>query len=439
MSEIFIVVSPNQNHAMKNFLLTLVTLFFIEHVTACSMYKITLNGKTVVGCNEDAWRTTPHIWFENATIPGTYGAAFTGSRFDGSNGYAPQSGMNEFGLCYSRLASHAPDNNSSITQNKKIITNPTVYLKDILHTCKTVDEVEAYISAYDHSFFLEDVMIYIEPSGKYLVVEPYTMTIGYDANYVLSNFCPSVTDQNEAMRIERYRKGVEFLNHKTETSLKFCSALSDTMHVCRPKIGDGTLLTSIWDSESGDVHIYFYHQYSDVLRFNVHDELAKGDHSLEIAGMFPANEEFEKLRNYKIPQNSKVMMAFLISSGILFFLTAFFFLIRYFRTRKLKEYNQLQLMLFPFGTILFFYMFILCTNMYIFYFPSPYVESQNQLITASSYLPYLLLLLIIPLFIISRKIHLQKAWSGFARWLFTVNTLVYFVLIGLFVYWGFLF
>ena len=41
---------------------------------------------------------TPHIWFEKSKGNGEYRAAFTGSRNDGENGYAPQSRMNEMGL-----------------------------------------------------------------------------------------------------------------------------------------------------------------------------------------------------------------------------------------------------------------------------------------------------------------------------------------------------
>ncbi|MEZ4939032.1 MAG: hypothetical protein R2799_15695 [Crocinitomicaceae bacterium] len=37
---------------------------------SCSMYKLTKNETTMVGCNEDAWRTTPHIWISfSSTIP----------------------------------------------------------------------------------------------------------------------------------------------------------------------------------------------------------------------------------------------------------------------------------------------------------------------------------------------------------------------------------
>jgi len=82
---------------MKNakILLTLLFLFSVNFGKPCSMYKVTKNGKTMVGCNEDAWRTTPNIWFEIGNNKAPFGAAFTGSRFDGKNGYAPQSGMNE--------------------------------------------------------------------------------------------------------------------------------------------------------------------------------------------------------------------------------------------------------------------------------------------------------------------------------------------------------
>jgi hypothetical protein len=81
---------------------------FVNKIQACSMYKITVDAKTMVGCNEDAWRTTSSIWFENAKNSREFGAGFTGSRQVGGNRTAPQSGMNEKGLAFSRLAAHYP-------------------------------------------------------------------------------------------------------------------------------------------------------------------------------------------------------------------------------------------------------------------------------------------------------------------------------------------
>ena len=81
---------------------------FRNKIQACSMYKITVDGKTMVGCNEDAWRTTSRIWFENAKNINEYGAGYTGSRQVGGNRTAPQSGMNEKGLVFSRLVAYHP-------------------------------------------------------------------------------------------------------------------------------------------------------------------------------------------------------------------------------------------------------------------------------------------------------------------------------------------
>jgi hypothetical protein len=248
------MIEPNKHRCATCFWLLAMLLGLALPSAACSGYKVTVGANTVVGCNEDAWRLTPHIWFETAQENKRYGAAFTGSRQDGSM-YAPQAGMNEVGLAFERLASYHPVQEKF--SNRLPIRHPTLCLKDILHQCKTVEEVREYILRYDHSFFLEDVFMYVDQSGKYLIVEPYTLTMGNEPSYVISNFCPSINSFEQATEQERYRHGIDFLKNKTDSTLAFFTALSNTMHVCREKIGDGTLLSSIWNLSKGTVHLYF--------------------------------------------------------------------------------------------------------------------------------------------------------------------------------------
>ncbi|AWM12699.1 hypothetical protein DI487_01645 [Flavobacterium sediminis] len=399
------------------------------------MYKITKNGKTIVGCNEDAWRTTPRIWFEIGTINSPYGAAFTGSRHDGQNGYAPQSGMNEYGLVFSRLASYHPKIENSALKSKSKIKNPTFYLKDILHTCKTIAEVKEYIEKYDQSFFIDDVFIYIDKSGDYIVVEPYKIIEGNNPTYVLSNFCPSITSEENATRLARYKNGVLFLKDKYETDLEFCKNVSDTMHVCRDKIGDGTLLTSIWDNANGTINLYFYHNYNTTIQFNIKEELAKGNHILKIDTLFPRNKEFEQLAHYKTPQNTNAIRFFLVLSGLFFIVNSIYFLINYFKTRKLKKYNAVKLFLVATGPILFYYMFVLSTNSNVFYFSAPFKDFYSVFVTLTSYLPYIMTIAIIPLLKINYKLIKKKLWNTFALLTFSFNNILYLVLIGFFIYW----
>lgn len=402
------------------------------------MYKVTKNGKTMVGCNEDAWRTTSHIWFEVGQN-NQYGAAFTGSRWDGENGYAPQSGMNEHGLVFSRLASYHPKLITSKFNNRIQITNPTRYLKDILHSCKTVEDVKKYIEKYDQRYFIEDVFIYIERSGKYIIVEPYKILSGNDAKYVLSNFCPSITPKSAANKLERYKKGTSFLTSKIDTDLDFCRKLSDTMHVCREKIGDGTLLTSIWDSTNGVVNLYFYHQYDQTVQFNLTKELAKGNHILKIDTLFPKNTEFEKLASYQTPQNNDTIRAFLMISGLFFALCSIYFLIHFIANRKKDKFNVLKILVVPFGLLLFYYMLVLCTNIAIFYFPAPYASPISIFVSGTSYIPYILVLLILPSLWANYRLLHQKLWNRFALVMISMLNVLVVLLIGFFVYWHFYF
>jgi hypothetical protein len=415
-------------------LLTIITFTVIQDSIACSGYKITIGNRTFFGSNHDAWFTTPHIWFETATN-GKYGAAYTGARFDGQNGYAPQSGMNEMGLAFERLVAHHPVQENFTS--RKAISNPTKYLKDILHTCKTVEEVKAYISKYDHSYFLEDVFIYVDKSGKYLIVEPYTLTIGNEPTYVIANFCPSITPKQNANKLDRYRNGVAFIKNGSDTTLEYCTALLDTMHVCRNKIGDGTLISSVWDLNNGTVNLYFYHDYKTTVQFNLSEELKKGDHIIAVETLFPHNPEFEKLRSYKIPKNSILIGVFILASAGFFLLTSIFFLIQYFRKRESKTYAYVQLVLFPIGLILVYYMYVLIGPVNVFYFSAPYKDPTNVFVSLASYIPFLVLLLIFPFAGVNYRLLRNNSWGYLGLGLFTLNNLIYIILIGLFAYWKF--
>ena len=93
----------------KSYVILLVTLaltIFQNKIKACSMYKITADGKTMVGCNHDAWLTTPKIWFETAKQQNEYGTVFTGSREVSPYRTTPQSGMNTVGLAFSYFSSY---------------------------------------------------------------------------------------------------------------------------------------------------------------------------------------------------------------------------------------------------------------------------------------------------------------------------------------------
>lgn len=404
---------------------------------ACSMYKITTGGKTMVGCNHDAWLTTPKVWFENAKQANQYGAAFTGARPVSNNRTTPQSGMNSSGLVFSRLTSYYPTQNNPFTNRLKI-ADEAYYLTDILHKCASVKEVRKYIEQYDHSLFINDVFIYVDSSGDYLVVEPYNLIEGNNPNYVLANFCPSITDNGQARKLERYRNGEDFLkNHKTVPSLDFCRTLSDTMSVCRARNRDGTLLTSIWDTEGQTVSLYFYHAYDTAVQYSLKEELAKGDHVINVQEVFPRNADFERLTNYKTPSNTVELRVLLVVFSALLAFSSFAFAISKFWKNKFNLMSiKFILVITILNLLLIAYVIVLITNNSIFYFDAPYKHYSSNLISISSYTPFLLLLLIGPVLYHTMNNLRSDKNKIFIKMILVTNNLIYLSLIVGFAYWG---
>ncbi|OYU83858.1 MAG: hypothetical protein CFE24_09390 [Flavobacterium sp. BFFFF2] len=415
---------------LQAIVLTFICFLICNNGFSCSTYKVTVGNKTMYGINYDTWFTRPKIWFETKG----YGAVFTGANYQGGHDLTPQSGMNVFGLSFGTLATPTPAHGKEFI-NKKQITSRSEYLKGILHACRTVEEVKAYIEQYDHSTLCNDVFLYTDKSGHYLVVEPYTLTLGYEPKYVLANFCPSTITDYSSVKQERYINGAAFLKNKIGTSLAFCTALSDTMHVCRPRMGDGTLLTSIMDLQKGIVHLYFYHNYKNQIQFNLKQELAKGDHSFEIDTLFAKNAEYQQLLHYKTPLNSNLINYILWGCFGLFSFACPYFLISYFRNKKIK-FATYKLLLSALSLCMAYYMVVLELEMGIYFFPAPYKRYKFGLIDVVSYLPFLVLLLFIPLLMINRKVLIDNTWNVCSKILCTVNNFTLLILIMLFWYWG---
>jgi hypothetical protein len=171
------------------------------------------------------------------------------------------------------------------------------------------------------------------------------------------------------------------------------------------------------------------------VQFNLNKELSKGDHSIAIETLFPNNVEFERLGTYKIPKNNMPMGLFVVGSAIFMLFSSLYFLIRFIKNTSAYRYPQLGLSIL--GLMLVYYMYVLLGSINIYYFPAPFNDPGSLLVSASSYLPFVLLMVIIPLVILLFKIIKYKSWNIFAVLVLTSFVLIDFVLMGLFWYWEF--
>ncbi len=272
-------------------------LAFATTAWSCSAFRIIAADGVTVGCNEDAWRLTPHVWLDQE--PGANRACFTGSRAIGDGQYAPQSGMNDRGLVFTRLASHTAERPGHPSHELPGISDDAAFLTEVLRRCATVAEVEDFMSGFDRRKFLGDVLMYVDAAGGTLVVEPYALERPEDESpYLISNFCPSDTPEADRLRLERYRKGRERVQAEPDVAPM---VLAEAMSVDRNRLGDGTLLTSLWRPDAMEVTLVFYHDFSEAVTLDLEAEWAAGWKQRKVEGMFSERAGFERLRWHPTP------------------------------------------------------------------------------------------------------------------------------------------
>lgn len=234
-------------------------LFFglTEMLLACSGYKITQHGKTLMGNNEDSWRQTAHIRFEPATN-GRFGVAYVGY----AEKQHAEGGINEHGLAYDAFT--MPYNPDLPARDPNKPDFGYAHLHEIVQRYKTVDEVYAFLQTLNlhvlngSPLFNGSMIFFVDSTGRYLVAEAHALTLGDDPHFLIANFSIANTKDLSTVKMARYCRGAELVKQGVDTSLAFCTALSDTMSVNRAKMGDGTLYTNVFDLTEGKIHLYFF-------------------------------------------------------------------------------------------------------------------------------------------------------------------------------------
>lgn len=399
--------------------------------SACTMFKITHQGKTLVGNNEDSWSLDPWIRFENGPA-GAHGAVYVGHR----NGWV-QGGMNDAGLMFDGFGVPAKPMRS--LPGRLPLGDIDALMKRILRECADVDDVERLLAAYDASGMRQGMIVFVDRAGRYLVLEGDTLLRGDDPTYVFGNFRPSQCTDLDAVPIARYQHGRAFLAIHRDTTLRSCTAVMDTMRACRVKLGEGTLYTNLFDLEKSTVLLYFYHDFTQWRSFDLRAELAKGDHTLDMAGLFPPNAEFQRLAHYRTPFNSRVLYGLLVACAVLALVTGAYMLIGLVAAlwRKRPTLFPLRALLLTCGLLVLVLVPFLLWQEGIYYFG---IEDglHGPSLPWIAYTPLLMVLCGVLLVAIAYRRWKARTDGRLFRWMLTANAAMYVVLLGLFVYWDLL-
>ncbi len=278
---------------MKYLLLSISIIFSISAtLNACSMYKVTKNGKTIVGNNEDWISPNNQFWF----VPGEadeYGVMNVGL----INNFA-QGAINEAGLVYDGFAN--PYLEIKNTAGKANVSIGKAIQK-IMHQYANVREVKKYLSTINLSSLTSSQVVFVDRSGEYLIVEGDELTIGNETEKTFSNFYYSQIKSIEEVELKNVQNGLAYLKTSTsEGSLDYCASVMKNL----ADPGGFTQYSTIYDLDQLTIRVHLYHDFNQSVEIDLKEALKKGKHKVMIADLFPKDSKgYQHYANFNNPEN----------------------------------------------------------------------------------------------------------------------------------------
>jgi hypothetical protein len=273
---------------------------------ACSMYKSTINGKTIVGNNEDYISPNSQFWFERGSTS-TYGVMYMGLL----NNFA-QGAINEKGLVFDGF--WEPYLEVKNTDGKTDIPIQDA-LTQVMQTMVSVEEVRTYLSTINLNSLQNSQLVFVDKSGTYLIIEGDEMFIGDEAEKTFSNFYYSQIQSVEDVGLPYFRKGQDFLtNTQQQPTLDYCSeAMSNFAQF---NIAP-TQYTTIYDLDQLTIRVHLFQDFSNYIELDLNTELKKGNHRTMIVDLFPANSKgIEHYKKYNNPEHPTLLLEELIGDQV---------------------------------------------------------------------------------------------------------------------------
>jgi len=233
---------------------------------SCTAFLVTDGDVVLAGNNEDSVNPQTKVWFVPAD-DGQFGRVYFG--FDLNQ----EGGMNERGLFFDGFAT-APRKVVRST-DKPVFTG--LLIDKVMAECATVEEVLAVFEKYNLEFLERGMLIFGDATGDSAIIEGDDVVRKQGRFQVSTNFYQSQTPAGQEP-CERYRIAVKMLEEADEVSVPLCRRILSAVHF---EHGSHTLYSNIYDLLRRRVYLYHFHNFENVVVFDLVEELKKGKRVLE--------------------------------------------------------------------------------------------------------------------------------------------------------------
>jgi len=288
-------------------LISLISGSSITNVYACTNFKIKDDQTFYFGNSEDhAFRQISDTfitfvpqgqnWFDGSKLK--YGAVVVGYANGSGNSWV-QGGMNEKGLAFDSTS--VPHTEPNLHDERSPNLVPEIF------SCETISEVVEYKQT--HGVYQQEGSVqsfYVDKSGESVVFH-----IGEDGefsffrnngsfqlatNYYVEDPSRGNPGSDAIRRYNAAEQVLDYIVKNDDISIESITLVLDAAHFEGPAVN--TLYSNIFDVTNGDIYLYFFHQFEEVVKLNLEEELAKGRHAYRISDLFTQEIVDDALHEY---------------------------------------------------------------------------------------------------------------------------------------------
>jgi hypothetical protein len=119
----------------------------------------------------------------------------------------------------------------------------------------------------------------------------------------------------DAIPIPRMQQGRALLKAGAAPTVDGAWTVLESMKSCRKFLENGTFFSTLFEPDSGRVHLAFYHDYDHRITFDLRAELQKGARTLDLPSLFPPNKAYQALQAYRTPFHERWLFQGLLVWG----------------------------------------------------------------------------------------------------------------------------
>jgi hypothetical protein len=258
---------------------------------SCTVFYASDEHMALAGNNEDYNFLSTNIIFLPAE-EGKFGRVYFGSDV----AHFPQGGMNEKGLFFDGAAI------DTVIVVPRDTSKPVIKGQLILKAmeeCSTVEEVQRLFTYYDFSGPMNGHYLIGDRFGNSVIIEPQTFINKRGKYQIITNFYQS-TIAPEKITDYRYKIASQLLEQSATISVDLFRRILNATHFEQTH---GEMITTLYsyicDLKKGDIYIYNFHNFEEVAKINLEEELKKGKRTCPILSLFPYMTHAERTYRFE--------------------------------------------------------------------------------------------------------------------------------------------